>query len=298
MADEKTYSLTQDLISSFPVLYTAGGAGQNTIRAAQWKLPSNSTVYVSCVGKDDFAELLKSNAQADGVSVHYMVDETKPTGTCATLLTDQGHHRSLVANLGAALSMNASFIKSNENLLTEASILYVTGFLMNVSIDAVLHIAKHALEHDKIFALNLSAPFVSQFYGKELMQAYEYADLVFGNESELHQFALLNEMPEDSHESLVRRMANLPKKSSRKRIVVITHGAEPTTVSDGTEILQFPVNPIPESEFVDANGAGDAFCGGFLAAVMQGKSLEEAVLLGHEVAGFIIRTSGIVFPRK
>jgi len=47
-----------------------------------------------------------------------------------------------------------------------------------------LKIANHAVESNKIFAMNLSAPFIVQFFGDQLASAIQYCDFVFGNESE------------------------------------------------------------------------------------------------------------------
>jgi len=78
---------------------------KNSMRAAQWMLSgegvaSGATVYIGCIGKDDFGAELRKKAEADGVSVHYLEDPTAKTGSCAVLITNKD--RSLVANLSAA----------------------------------------------------------------------------------------------------------------------------------------------------------------------------------------------------
>jgi adenosine kinase len=47
---------------------------------------------------------------------------------------------------------------------------------------------------------------------------------------------------------------------------------------------------------VDTNGAGDAFVGGFLAQLVQGKSIADAVAAGHWAARYIIQQSGTQLP--
>merc|ERR1719330_1714568 len=83
------------------VQYIAGGATQNSIRVAQWMLQTpGATAYMGCVGKDAFAETMRTACGKDGVAAHYMIDEATPTGTCATLIS--GVERSLCTNLNAA----------------------------------------------------------------------------------------------------------------------------------------------------------------------------------------------------
>lgn len=45
----------------------------------------------------------------------------------------------------------------------------------------------------------------------------------------------------------------------------------------------FAVKALSDAEIVDTNGAGDAFAGGFLGAYVAGKTLDESVLVGHEL---------------
>ena len=77
------------------------------MRAANWLLGDKAhTGYFGSVGKDDNADILKHEANKEGVFTHFCVDDSKPTGTCAALITD--HKRSLVANLAAAEAFKVS----------------------------------------------------------------------------------------------------------------------------------------------------------------------------------------------
>lgn len=93
-------------------------------------------------------------------------------------------------------------------------------------------------------------------------------------------------------------MATLPKKNSKKqRVVIITQGSDATIVAQAQEngdvkITVHDVNKIDSSKIVDTNGAGDAFAGGFLGILAQGKSLDEAVAGGHWLASESIALMG------
>lgn len=54
---------------------------------------------------------------------------------------------------------------------------------MTVSPESILKVAKHASDHNKIFCMNLSAPFISQFFKEPLMEVMPYVDILFGNET-------------------------------------------------------------------------------------------------------------------
>ena len=57
------------------------------------------------------------------------------------------------------------------------------GFFLTVSLESILKVAKHAAENNKVFCLNLAAPFISQFFKDGLMQVMPYVDVLYGNET-------------------------------------------------------------------------------------------------------------------
>ena len=63
------------------------------------------------------------------------------------------------------------------------------GFFLTVSPPSIMEVAKHSLAEKKTFMMNLSAPFLSQFFKDPLMAAMPYVDILFGNESEAEAFA-------------------------------------------------------------------------------------------------------------
>jgi adenosine kinase len=78
---------------------------------------------------------------------------------------------------------------------------------------------------------------------------------------------------------------------------VITHGKEDTIVvssasPDSPQV--YPVQAIAAADIVDTNAAGDAFAGGFLAALVAGKDIPAAVTAGQKLAAVCIQEVG--FP--
>lgn len=56
-----------------------------------------------------------------------------------------------------------------------------------------------------------------------------------------------------------------------------------------------PVPPVPAEKIVDTNGAGDAFAGGFMYGILQGKSLGKSAALGIFAAADVIQHEGFAF---
>ena len=145
----------------------------------------------------------------------------------------------------------------------------------------------------QVFTLNLSAPFIPQFFKVQLEQVLPYCDFVIGNESEAAAWASAVGLPDKNDiPAIAKSIAELPKSNpSRPRTVIITQGSESTVVVAATEDKpkNFPVNRLEDGKIVDTNGAGDAFAGGFLGALVSGKSVDEAVLAGHKLGAMCVQ---------
>jgi adenosine kinase len=77
---------------------------------------------------------------------------------------------------------------------------------------------------------------------------------------------------------------------------VFTQGTDPTIVAVDGKVTEYPIIPVPKEEVVDTNGAGDAFCGGFMSQYVQGKPLECCVAAGHYVASIVVKRDGPTYP--
>jgi adenosine kinase len=206
---------------------------------------------------------------------------------------------SLVANLAAANKYNPSHLLQAENwaLVEQAKVIYVAGFFLTVTPPGIMHLAKHALENNKPFAMNISAPFICQFFKEALDSFIPYWDFIFGNETEMAAFAQSQGWSETDLVEIAKKTAALPKlNDKRQRTVVITQGADPTIVVVGSELFQFPVIPIAKEAIVDTNGAGDSFVGGFLAMLALEKPLAQSVACGHYCAHTVLQHSGCTYP--
>ena len=141
--------------------------------------------------------------------------------------------------------------------------------------------------------MNFSAPFIPQLYTKQLQDILPYTDVIIGNEAEAEAWAIATgsldlQQQQRDLPAIARSIALLPKfNPSHPRIVIFTQGARETVMvtSDEPNNPQFfPVNPLRDYRIVDTNGAGDAFAGGFVGALVSGKNLGDSILAGHALA--------------
>ena len=301
LAEPNHLPIYKELIEKYqPVQYIAGGATQNSIRVAQWMLQRrHATSYIGCIGKDEFGVQLRQQANKDGVCVQYLETTEHPTGTCACLITEKV--RSLVANLGAANHYKKDHLMQPENwhLVEKAGFAYIGGFFLTVSLDSILEVGKHCAETNKYYMMNLSAPFIPLAFKDPLMEAMPYIDILFGNEAEADALSKSLSLGVTDIKEIALAVAKFPKvNQSRQRIVIFTQGPNPILLCKDGKVTEFEIIKITEEEIVDTNGAGDAWVGGFLSQLVQGKSIEECIRGGNYAANVVIKRSGCTYPEK
>ncbi|XP_065157368.1 adenosine kinase-like isoform X2 [Atheta coriaria] len=300
LADEKHMPIYKEIVEKYNADYIAGGSVQNSLRVAQWILDKpRVATFFGCVGEDEYSKILEERARADSVNVQYQYDVKQPTGTCAVLIT--GHHRSLCANLAAANCFTVDHIRKPENrkLMELAQYYYISGFFLTVNPETIMEVAKYSHAQKRTFIMNLSAPFISQFYKEPLMNAMPYIDILFGNETEAETFANEQSFGTKDLKEIALKICSLPKQDEAKpRIVILTTGSNPVILASNGKITEFPVVRLEEDKLVDTNGAGDAFVGGFLAQYIREQPLDVCIRCGIWTATQIIQRSGCTYEGK
>lgn len=287
----------------------SGGSAQNVMRVAAGILRRQNVnckvLFSGCISNDEFGQVMHKKATEDGVETCYLVDNSVPTGTCAVCLSDQGKNRSLCAFLGASQKFSDQHLRDNwEKLVANTDIIYISGFLISVTPPTLHLLGEHVAksnDNKKRFCLNLSAPYVSAVFGQELKKVMKYVDILFGNDDEALAYAKLQNWNTTDIQEIASKICGEEKlRTSVGRLVVITQGDRPIIVSEQVDekikVKQYPCKPIPDSEMVDTNGAGDSFAGGFLSQFIQDAPMDFCIDMASYAAREIIKMSGIAMP--
>ncbi|CCC71347.1 hypothetical protein NCAS_0H00370 [Naumovozyma castellii] len=285
-------AIFDEVITFKDVKFVAGGAAQNTARGAAYVLGKGQVGYFGSVGEDKFSAMLLEENDKAGVVSMYQVQKDIGTGKCAALIT--GHDRSLVTDLGAANHFKPEHLDKHWSVVESAKLFYIGGFHLTVSPEAIVKLGKHAKETGKPFVINLSAPFIPQFFKAALEQVLPYATIVIGNESEAASYAESFGLTcdKDDLESIAKHIVG----DSKTKTVIFTHGLEPTVAVSAKATTSYAVKPLAKENIVDTNGAGDAFAGGFMAGLAQDKSLETCIDMGQWLASLSIQEIGPSYP--
>ena len=187
-------------------------------------------------------------------------------------------------------------------LVENAKFYYIEGYFLSHGVESALELSKKSAAAGKVisilhqqqsttkllqtFVMNFSAPFIPQFFNKQLQDIIPYTDVIIANESEAEAWASANGLTNVKDlPAIARTIALLPKSNpARARVVIFTQGAHHTVMVTSDVQKTFPVDPLSDDQIVDTNGAGDAFAGGFVGALVAGKSLDDSVLAGHALA--------------
>jgi len=301
LAEEKHQPLFAKMQALPNVQYIAGGATQNSIRVAQWMLQTpGSTAYTGCIGDDEVGKKMIAACDKDGVKTSYMLDATTPTGACAVLVNKS--ERSLCTNLNAANNFKVDHLKKPEvwKMVEEAKIIYSAGFFITVSPDSMRLASETAAKNNALYCLNLAAPFLMQVppFKAVITELLPKVDFLFGNETEAQTWAETENWETTDVAFIATRLSLVPSEKSRKRTVVITQGTSPTIVAINGHVKEYPIIALEKDKVIDTNGAGDAFVGGFLAALSKGRSVEECCRAGAYSASVIVQHSGCTYPDK
>ena len=113
---------------------------------------------------------------------------------------------------------------------------------------------------------------------EDLTQGVEHATWLIGNESEIPQ---IKERTQGAEEKMIEQGGAL----------ITTLGKEGVEYKDKKEEQKLPVYEVKTK---DPTGAGDSWRGGFLAGLLEGKSIKESLALGNAIASFAVASKGTV----
>ena len=248
-----------ETISGEDLQIIPGGKGANqAVAAARQGTP---TAMVGRVGRDSFGPDLINNLKQNGVDTERVqTDPESATGT-AIIIVDTNGQNSIVLSPGGNGKVTPADVE--EIPFSEATLLLLQ---LEIPVEAVLAAARRAKENGLRVLLN---PAPARALPDELLAL---PDFLVPNESEL---SLLSGLPVNDLPSAENAAKTLLERGIQT--VIVTLGANGALIVNKELTKHIPSFTV---DVVDTTAAGDAFIGGFASALLQNKSLEEAVRYG------------------
>ncbi|KAB7647531.1 adenosine kinase [Polymorphobacter fuscus] len=255
----------------------SGGSAANTL--AGMATLGARTVFVGRVADDQLGRVFAHDIRAAGVDFTTPASTAgAPTGRCLIVVTPDGD-RTMNTFLGACQELSEADIDAD--MVAASDILYLEGYLWDpVAPRAAMRKAiSIARANNRKVALTLSDVFCVEGHRADFKALLEsHVDLVFGNE---HEVCALYQTDLDT------AMSELAKHSCTT--VVTRSGAGAVVIADGRHHV---VPAEPATRVLDTTGAGDLFAGGFMAAMVEGRSLPDCARVGCIAAAEVISHYG------
>lgn len=251
-----------------------GGKGSNQAVAAA-KL-GVQTHMITRLGVDTFADMARDTWLKAGVTPAVIATPESYTGAAYIFVDNRTGDNAIIVSPGAAALISVADIDANADLIRSARV-FVTQ--LEQPIDAAMQALRIAHEAGVTTILN-PAPAADLPAG-----IYALCDYVTPNETEAE--ALTGQAVESIDEARSAADILLAKGA---RAAIITLGQRGALLHTPEQSIHIPA--VSAGPVVETTGAGDAFNGGFAAALAKGYSAVEAVKFGCAVAGISVTRAG------
>jgi ribokinase len=251
-----------------------GGKGSNQAVAAA--MAGAETHFISRLGRDAFADIALATWKKAGVHPAVTQHADSYTGAAYIFIEDATGNNAIIISPGAAAEISTGDVDANAGLIRGAKV-FITQ--LEQPIPVALHALKLARAAGVTTILN-PAPAATLPEGM-----LAFCDYVTPNESEAE--ALTGVAVTSVEEALVAAKALRAKGAGA---AVITLGEKGALYHDGARTVHVP--PFKAGRVVETTGAGDAFNGGFAAALSEGMDPVEAVRFGSATAGISVTRAG------
>jgi len=124
------------------------------------------------------------------------------------------------------------------------------------------------------------------FFKEQIATVLPYISIIIGNEEEGTAFGKAFLPSSSPFKDLETSLPTLAASATSQPVtLVITQGSDPTLVVEAgkSELQKYPVLKVATEEIVDTNGAGDAFAGGLVGALVAGKTLRDAIIVAQRM---------------
>ena len=251
-----------------------GGKGSNqSVAAAR---VGAAVTFISKIGKDAFGDIALDTWRREGVTARIATAADQPTGAAFIYVNEVNGENAIIVVPGAAATISPADVEAAADAIRGAAV-FVTQ--LEQPVDAARRGLEIARESGVVTVFNPApaAPVDDS--------VWPLCDYVTPNESEA---SLLTGLPVTTIDEARKAGDVLLAKGVGTALITLGEaGALLHTRAASTHIPAFRAGPV-----VETAGAGDAFNGGFAAAMAGGATPAEAARFGCAVAGISVTRAG------
>jgi ribokinase len=252
-----------------------GGKGSNTAVAASTL--GAEVQFIARIGNDRYAEEALAMYRAKGISTKYILrDATTHTGFAAVLVDDRG--RNLIS-----VAPGANYRLSSEDL-DAAEEAFACSLIVAFQLENRMEVVDYGIR--KAHALGAKTLLDPAPAARLPHDLYPYLDFIKPNE---HEASILTGMAVTGIEEARRAGSCLVERGVKVALVTL---GELGVVCVSAKGAHHYVPPLVNA--IDTTGAGDTFCGAFLAAFSQGQDLAECIRFANCAASISVTRLGVI----
>jgi len=254
-------------------IMTAGGKGANQAVAAA-RLGGN-VVFIVKTGDDIFGKQAVQLFKDEGIDTDYIItDPENPSGVALIMVDAKGENCISVAS-GANAALKPADLQKAEYLIKDASLILMQ---LEIPVETVKYVINIAAASSVKVVLN---PAPACPLSDELLSKVA---IITPNETEAEMLTGIKVTDKQSAELAARALA-----AKGIGTVIITMGAQGALLLHGDTYQFFPA---PVCQAVDTTAAGDVFSGALVVAILEGKSILEAVPFACQAAALSVCKMG------
>lgn len=253
--------------------FALGPGGKGSNQAVACAQIGADTHMITKLGQDDFAKLALETWASAGVTAHVDQIAESYTGAAYIFIEESSGDNAIIIAPGAAALISEADVEAKGAVIRSSNV-FVTQ--LEQPMDAAVRALQIAREAGVISILN-PAPAAKLPNGMLAL-----CDYVTPNETECEALTGIAVETEDDAGRAAAALRGLGVK-----VPIITMG-ERGAYLDGHGL----VPAVKAGKVVETTGAGDAFNGGFAAALAEGKPALEAVRIGCATAGISVTRQG------
>ena len=264
--------------------YNTGPGGKGFNQAVACARQGVPTAFIGALGKDTFAEFAKKFADGENMPCRWQIRDDQPTSTSSITVNAKAENQ-ISMIFGANEHLDVAHVRAQDDLFAGAKMLLLQ---LENNLDALAAALEMGVKHQLTRILN-PAPVHKDLDAKMLRSA----DIITPNETEfsllLERFANENVDPATLYERSDAELHTLAAKLGVDTVVV-TLGSRGCFVShakdrrgDASDAYRLPPENV---KAIDTTGAGDAFSGSMVAALVRltGKPFRDAVVHANRAA--------------
>ncbi|MFD2391910.1 ribokinase [Enterococcus gallinarum] len=252
--------------------YFVGGKGANqAVAAARF---GGKTTFLGKIGQDTFGEKVYQHLSEEQLDVRSVAQEKNIfTGIASIFKLPQDNCITVIS--GANELVDREYVDQVAHQIIESDVLLVQ---IEIPVETLQYALQLAKENGVTTLLN-PAP-----YHDIVGELLPNVDILTPNETEFAALIGKELIPEAEMEETI-----LAWQQTHTTRLIVTRGSQGVSFVESDKLVTVPSSKVP---VVDTTGAGDTFNGILAAALSEGMSFKEAVILANRGAGLSVQKLG------